>query len=67
MVELHQSNGTFHIEIYYKRDRGDDKVPLQPLIIPNCGNKCPLHKLNEIYQDILPTKDFETECRLVTH
>lgn len=66
LFELHQINGTFHIELYYKQDRGNDKVPLQPLSIPNCGNnnKCPLSKLYEIYRDILPTEDFDTECRL---
>lgn len=62
--ELHQFNGVYHVEIYYKRDRGEDKVPLQPLFIPNCGQKCPLNKFYEIYQDILPTEDFDTECRL---
>lgn len=62
--ELHKFNGSFHVEIYYKRDRGEDEVPLKPLFIPNCGEKCPLEKLYEIYNDILPTQDFETECRL---
>lgn len=64
MFELHRVNGKFHIEIFYKRDRGADKVQLQPLVIPNCGPKCPLNKLNDIYRDVIPTGDFETECRL---
>lgn len=64
--ELHQNNGTYHVELYYKQERGEDKVKLQPLFIPNCGQKCPLSKLYEIYQDILPTEDFDTECRLPT-
>lgn len=62
--ELHKFNGTFHIEIYYKRYRGEDLEPLEPLSIPNCGKKCPLDRLYKIYRDILPTGDFDTECRL---
>lgn len=64
LFELHQFNGTFHVELYYKHERGEDKVPLQPLFIPNCGQKCPLNKLYEIYQDIIPKEDFDTECSL---
>lgn len=64
MFELHQINGTFHVELYYKQERGEDLVPLQPLLIPYCGQKCPLNKLYEIYRDIIPTEDFDTECRL---
>lgn len=63
-LELHHFNGTFHIEIFYKRDRGEENVSLQPIVIPNCGRKCPLSKLNDIYRDVIPTGDFETECRL---
>lgn len=62
--ELHKFNGTFHVEIYYKSYRGEDKVPLEPLSIPNCGTRCPLEKFYEIYQDVIPTEDFDTECRL---
>lgn len=64
MFELHQINETFHVELYYKQDRGEDKVPLEPLFFPNCGQKCPLHQLYEIYRDIIPIEDFDTECRL---
>lgn len=62
--ELHQVNGKFHVELYNKRELGEDKVPLEPLYIPNCGQKCPLNKFYDLYQDILPTEDFDTECRL---
>lgn len=62
--ELHKFNGTFHVEIYYKRSRGEDKVPLEPLSIPQCGKKCPLERFYELYRDVIPTEDFDTECRL---
>lgn len=52
------------MEIYYKMEPGEDKLPLEPLYIPNCGQRCPLNKIFEMYQDILPTEDFDTECRL---
>lgn len=64
MFELHSFNGTFYVELYYKQERGDDKVPLQPLFIPNCGQRCPLNQFYEIYRDIIPTDDFDTECRM---
>lgn len=31
--------------------------------IPNCGEKCTLERFGQIYSAILPTNDFETECR----
>lgn len=62
--ELHKSNGNYHIEIFYKRHYDRDDEPSEPLFIPNCGKKCPLSQFYEIYQDIIPTEDFDTECRL---
>lgn len=62
--ELHKFNGTFHVEIYYKHSRGEDVEPLEPLSVPNCGQRCPLEKLYEVYRDVIPTEDFDTECRL---
>lgn len=62
--ELHKSNGEFHVEIFYKSYRGDDPVPLEPISIPNCGQKCSLEKLYVVYQDILPTKDYDDECHV---
>lgn len=63
--ELHKSNGVYHVEIFYKRNRGDDSEPLEALFIPDCGKKCPLNQFYKIYQDIIPVEDFETECRRV--
>lgn len=63
-MELHKSNDEYYIEIFYKRNRGEDVEPLEPLYIPNCGQKCTLSKMNELYHDIIPTGDFETECKI---
>lgn len=63
-LELHDVNGNFHVEIYYKRDHGEDKKPLEPLYIPNCGTKCPLYRLYEIYKDVIPSDEYDVECRI---
>lgn len=52
------------MEFFYKKNRGEDSEPLEPLLIPNCGKRCPLEKLYEIYEEIIPVDDFETECRV---
>lgn len=62
--ELHKSDGDYHIEIFYKRYRGEDKEPLEPLFIPECGKKCSLKKLYKLYKDIIPKKDFDQECNI---
>ncbi|XP_031617001.1 prostatic acid phosphatase-like [Contarinia nasturtii] len=59
--ELHRNKGKYHIEVYYKRDRGVDKRPLQPLRL-RCGPKCPLNEFYDKYNDIIPTKSFDEEC-----
>lgn len=50
------------MEIIYKSYHGEDKGPLKPLFIPNCGVRCPLDKFSEIYRDIIPTEKFDKEC-----
>lgn len=60
--ELHESQDVYHIEIFYKRNRGEDVQPLEPLYIPNCGKKCSLSKFYKIYKNIIPTEDIHTEC-----
>lgn len=37
---------------------------IRVLHLPNCGTKCPLHKLYDLYKDILPSESFEIECAL---
>ncbi|XP_031617280.1 prostatic acid phosphatase-like isoform X2 [Contarinia nasturtii] len=62
--ELHKTGENYHIEIYYKKERGADKRPLQPLKL-RCGTMCPLNEFYKAYNDILPTGDYDTECKLV--
>lgn len=32
--------------------------------IPNCGTECPLQKMYEIYDHVLPKFDYKIECEL---
>lgn len=59
--ELHKFNGSFYVDIFYKPF--EDTEPTK-LFIPNCDEKCPLNKIYELYRDIIPTEDFNTECRI---
>lgn len=49
------------MQIFYKNSTDEN---LSPLSIPNCGVKCSMENLFRIYEPILPTENFETECRL---
>lgn len=61
LFELYESNdNSFYVQVFYRNSTTEEPVPLN---IPDCGTKCPLNQLYELYSDVLPT-DFETECRL---
>lgn len=50
------------MQIFY---RNSTEIPNpSALNIPGCGSKCELTKMYDLYHDILPTHDFEHECRL---
>lgn len=61
LFELYQTDSDYYVQIFYKNTTTEE---LKPLNIPRCGPKCSLGQLNRIYETILPTRDFETECRL---
>lgn len=63
LFELYQTNVGHHVEIYYKQQNTEFLNALEPLFIPNCGKKCPLARFYELYEDILPTNDFDVECQ----
>ncbi|XP_055307986.1 prostatic acid phosphatase-like [Sitodiplosis mosellana] len=60
--ELYKTDTRPYVEIFYKNS-SETNIPLL-LEIPNCGTKCPLDKLYQLYEDILPTQSFEKECEL---
>lgn len=60
LFELYESNAKneHYVQVFYRNSTAGD---LAPLDIPNCGTKCPLNQLFELYKEILPS-DFKTEC-----
>lgn len=61
MFELYQTKSDYYVQIFYKNTTSEQ---LTPMNIPRCGPKCTLSQLNTIYEAILPTRDFDTECRM---
>ncbi|XP_031632798.1 lysosomal acid phosphatase-like [Contarinia nasturtii] len=60
--QLYSSDEMPYVKIFYRKS--GNVVNIKPLNIPNCGSKCPLEKLYELYQHILPTQQFDKECAL---
>lgn len=58
MMEMRELNGMYFISIYYKNETNEPYL----LAIPNCGTFCPLHKMFEIYNDVLPSGNRNAEC-----
>ncbi|XP_031627083.1 prostatic acid phosphatase-like isoform X2 [Contarinia nasturtii] len=61
-LELYKVGEEEHyIQIFYRKS---EEEILLPLNIPNCGEKCSLNQLYNLYNDIIPDHDHDTECRL---
>lgn len=50
------------VQIFYRNSTQTNILP--PIDIPNCGTKCPLNKMFELYDNILPKNTFDEECML---
>lgn len=61
LFELYKSDETPYIQIFYKKT---PKTKVKPMKIPNCGVKCLLDDLYKLYDDFLPTLDYNVECQL---
>lgn len=61
MFELYRVNNEYALQIFYRNTTIETP---EPLYIPNCGTTCPLSKLFQLYNDILPSGDFEAECKV---
>lgn len=59
LLELRMTKEVPMVQIFYKNTTEDPRA----MYIPNCGISCPLEKLYQIYNDIIPG-DFQEECRL---
>ncbi|XP_061391753.1 lysosomal acid phosphatase-like [Musca vetustissima] len=61
--ELHQNLETeeYFVEIYFQND---PKLEPVPLTVPGCSFQCPLNKLLELIQDVMPNAIYEEMCQL---
>lgn len=60
-IELYKtSEGENYIQIFYRKSQEENPTLMN---IPNCGSKCTLDRLFELYNEIIPG-DHDAECRL---
>lgn len=58
-IELYKTDENDHyIQIFYRKSNEEE---LSPMNIPNCGTKCSLNRLYELYRDLIPG-DHDVEC-----
>ncbi|XP_037031472.1 prostatic acid phosphatase-like [Bradysia coprophila] len=60
ILEMRKRDDEYYVQIFYKTS---DKTP-EPIQIPGCGTQCPLSKMYEIYDHIIPKKQFDDECEI---
>lgn len=62
-LEMYKEDQEYYVQLFYRTDKSE-YIP--PINIPNCGIKCPLGKLFELFSRILPNNDetYESLCRL---
>ncbi|KAG4079489.1 hypothetical protein HA402_005186 [Bradysia odoriphaga] len=60
IVELRSYKGENYVQIIYKNLNETPYV----INIPGCGYACPLEKMYEIYDNILPKQPFDVECEI---
>lgn len=61
MMELRIIDNVPHVAVFYKKGPAD-KIG-QQMEIPNCGKYCPLSKMFDLYESVLPV-DWDDECQL---
>ncbi|XP_019546796.2 prostatic acid phosphatase [Aedes albopictus] len=60
MVELRMATrDSPYVSVFYKTSNDEPEL----LDIPNCGPRCPLERMFELYKDIIP-EDWEQECQI---
>lgn len=60
---MFRNENEYYVQLFYRTDKSE---VIQPINIPNCGIKCSLDKLYELFGDILPTDEdtYESLCHL---
>lgn len=59
MLELRLLNDVPMVQVFYKNTTAEPRL----MVIPKCGESCPLAKMFELYEKVLPGQ-FEDECRM---
>lgn len=61
LLELYKnvSGGDPYVSIYYKNTTSEP----EPMAIPNCGKRCPLNQMFDVYSDVLPD-NWNRECQV---
>lgn len=61
-LELYRSREDYYVQLFYRTDNSEYIPPIE---IPNCGVKCSLDEMFELYQDILPSENdtFASLCQ----
>lgn len=56
-------SGKYYVQMFYRNS--DTECP-SPINIPNCSTRCPLHKMYDLLEHVLPAENetFESFCRL---
>lgn len=62
LLEMRIDNKKPLISVFYKTTNEDPK----PLEIPNCGIQCPLAKMYQLYNNVIP-EDWDSECNIQSH
>ncbi|XP_073844028.1 prostatic acid phosphatase-like [Musca autumnalis] len=60
-MRQNQETNEYYVEIYFQND---PKLEPQPLTIPGCSFQCPLEKLLELTQEVMPTASYDEMCKL---
>lgn len=59
-IEIRSVANKSLVEVFYK----NSSAPPMAQYIPKCGYSCELTKMYTLYKDVLPTADFQTECKV---
>ncbi|XDV43927.1 hypothetical protein PO909_012312 [Leuciscus waleckii] len=61
LIELHQENGTFSVEMFYRNDSTVSEPYAESL--PGCSQRCPLEEFKRLTRDVIP-QDRNKECQI---
>lgn len=60
MFELYKSKDDHYVQLHYKNSTTENHL----MSFPNCGTRCSVKKLYELYESSIPTGHFGDGCDL---